>query len=216
VANSSAVAQRIERFYGRTAQVIHPPVRTDFFTPDGERGDDFLFVGRLISYKRPDVAVRAFAGLPCRLLVVGDGHLERTLRAEATSNVTFLGEVAGNELRALYRHARALIFPGEEDFGIAMAEAQACGTPVIGLAAGGAVDIVEPGVTGWLVDRQRPDSFRAAVQRAMVEELDPGDIRRRAERFSHLRYRDEIRAAVEEIVATRTVARTHTARRAAV
>ncbi len=200
VANSTAVAARIRRSYGRSAQVVHPPVRTDFFTPDGGRGDEFLFVGRLVSYKRADLAVDAFAGLNARLLVVGEGHLERKLRARATSNVSFRGEVDDVELRNLLRRARALVFPGEEDFGIIMAEAQACGSPVVGFRGGGALDIVEDGVTGWLADRQTPDAFRRTVARAAVENLDGIEIRRRAERFSHLRFREEIRSAVEEMV----------------
>jgi glycosyltransferase involved in cell wall biosynthesis len=200
VANSSAVAGRIERFYGRRAEVIHPPVRTDYFTPDGERGDDFLYVGRLVSYKRAELAVEAFAGLPHRLLVVGEGHLSSGLRARATDNVTFLGGVGMDELRDLYRRARALVYPADEDFGIAMAEAQASGTPVIGLADGGAVDIVEPGVTGWLIERPRVEELRAAVRRAASEDLDAGVIRARAERFSAERFRAEIREAVDGLV----------------
>jgi glycosyltransferase involved in cell wall biosynthesis len=203
VANSSAVAGRIQSFYGRSAQVIHPPVRTDFFTPDGERGADFLFVGRLVSYKRADLVVEAFAELPYRLLVVGEGQLSSRLRATATPNVRFLGEVEEAELRDLYRSARALVFPGEEDFGIVMAEAQACGTPVVALSAGGALDIVEPEMTGWLVGHPTVKELRSAVRRAATEELDATVIRRSAERFSGARFRAELRAAVEDLVAKR-------------
>jgi glycosyltransferase involved in cell wall biosynthesis len=200
LANSSAVAARIARAYGRSAEIVHPPVRTDFFTPGDERGDEFLYVGRLVSYKRPDVAVEAFAGLDARLLVVGEGRLAPGLRARATSNVRFAAPVDRDELRTLLRRARALVVTGEEDFGITMAEAQACGTPVVAFAGGGALDIVEHGRTGWLVERQRADEFRGAIRRAAVEELDPGEIRRRTERFSHLRFRGEVRAAVERTV----------------
>jgi glycosyltransferase involved in cell wall biosynthesis len=208
VANSQAVANRIARFYGRGARVVHPPVRTEFFTPGGERRDDFLFVGRLVSYKRADLVVEAFAGLPYRLVVVGSGHLESELRATAAPNVRFLGDVGDDELRDLYRSARAFVFPAEEDFGIVMAEAQACGTPVIAFAAGGATDIVEPGVTGWLLERQSSDELRAAVRRAAAEELDSTAIRLSAERFSEKRFRSEIRAAVEEMVAYAASGRT--------
>jgi glycosyltransferase involved in cell wall biosynthesis len=201
VAISSAVAERIRRFYDRSAQVIHPPVRTDFFTPGAERGEDFLYVGRLVSYKRADLVVEAFAGLPHRLLVVGEGQLSGALRARATANVRFLGEVGDAQLRDLYRSARALVFPGEEDFGIVMAEAHACGAPVVALAAGGALDIVEPGVTGWLVERQHVDDVRSAVRRAAQVALDTKAIRSRAERFSPERFRRELRDAVEELVA---------------
>jgi glycosyltransferase involved in cell wall biosynthesis len=201
VANSSAVAERIQSYYGREAEVVHPPVETDYFTPGGERGDDFLYVGRLVSYKRADLAVAAFADLPYRLLVVGKGQLGERLRATATSNVTFLGELDRARLRELLRSARALVYPADEDFGIAMAEAQACGTPVIGLARGGALDIVEPGVTGWLADRADTEELRRAVRLAASEELDHAEIRRRAERFSTERFRREMRAQAEEVVA---------------
>jgi glycosyltransferase involved in cell wall biosynthesis len=201
VANSRDVAGRIRRFYGREAQVIPPPVRTDFFTPGGERSDEFLYVGRLVSYKRPDLVVEAFAGRPERLRVVGDGHLSAQLRRRATANVEFVGEVTDAQLRELYRSARALIYPAEEDFGIVMAEAQACGTPVIALAAGGAPDIVEHGKTGWLIERQTVDELRDALDRAGSEQLDPAAITSRAQRFSPDRFRERIRAEIEGMVA---------------
>lgn len=205
VAISTAVARRIEQSYGRSAEVVHPPVRTEFFTPGGERDDFFLYVGRLVSYKRPDLVVQAFAGLPAqRLLVVGEGPLGPRLAATATPNVSFVGTPDDERLRDLYRSARAIVYPAVEDFGIAMAEAQACGTPVIGLAAGGATDIVEPGRTGWLVSEQSVDDVRAAVRRAAVEELDAGEIARTAQRFSALRFRREIHEAVAACAAARS------------
>jgi glycosyltransferase involved in cell wall biosynthesis len=200
IANSSAVAARIRRYYGRSAEVIHPPVRTDYFTPGGERGGDFLYVGRLVSYKRADLVVEAFSGLPYGLNVVGTGHLAKELRASAGPNVTFLGEVADEQLRDLYRSARALVFPANEDFGIAMAEAQACGTPVISLREGGAADIVTSGQTGWLIEKARVEDVRRAVQRAADEPLDPAVIRAGAERFSEERFVAEIREAARRVV----------------
>lgn len=202
VANSTAVAKRIELSYGRRATVIHPPVDTERFTPRGECTDVFLYVGRLVSYKRADLVVDAFAGLKERLLVVGEGDLGPRLRARATPNISFLGEVGDDALVDLYRTARALVYPAEEDFGIAMAEAQACGTPVIGLNRGGARDIVEHGVTGWLLDASSVEQVRDAVRRAAREHMDPIEIRRRAERFSASRFRAEIVEAVEAVVET--------------
>jgi glycosyltransferase involved in cell wall biosynthesis len=204
-ANSTAVARRIERSFGRSARVIHPPVQTDLFTPGGEREDFFLYVGRLVGYKRPDLVVESFAGLPDhRLMVVGEGPLGATLAARATRNVTFLGPVDDERLRDLYRSARAVVYPAEEDFGIAMAEAQACGTPVIGLAAGGALDIVEPNVTGWLLRDQSVEDVRAAVRVAAREELDYAQIARLTQRFSAPRFRREIRELAVECARIRS------------
>jgi glycosyltransferase involved in cell wall biosynthesis len=203
VANSSAVARRIGQVFGREAEVIHPPVRTEFFTPGGKREDFFLYVGRFVSYKRPELALEAFAGLPGhRLLMVGDGPLGPALRAHATQNVSFLGTLDANRLRHLYRSARALVYPVDEDFGIAMAEAQACGTPVIGLATGGALDIVEPGHTGWLLEEQSVEELRAAIRLASAEELDAAEIARNAQRFSADRFRREIQGAAAQCAAS--------------
>jgi glycosyltransferase involved in cell wall biosynthesis len=203
IANSTAVARRIQRAYGRPAQVIHPPVRTDFFSPGGARSDYFLYVGRLVGYKRADVAVAAFAGLPYRLVVVGEGPERAALAARADANVEFVGAVDDWTLRDLYRSARALVHPGEEDFGIAMAEAQACGTPVIAPAAGGALDIVEHERSGWLVKDGDLEEWRTVLRRAAVETLDPHVIVQRAGRFSAARFRREIREAVEGHVGAR-------------
>lgn len=201
VANSTAVARRIQDAFGRAAEIIHPPVRTDFFTPGGEREDFFLYVSRFVGYKRPDLVVDAFAGLPeHRLVMVGDGPLGAALAARATSNVSFVAAADDDRLRDLYRAARAFVYPVDEDFGIAMAEAQACGTPVIGLANGGATDIVQPGRTGWLLREQAVGELRAAVRRAAAEELDTSLITDSAQRFSAERFRRQIERAARECV----------------
>ena len=199
VANSSAVARRIEESYGRSACVVHPPVRTDFFTPGGERQDFFLYVGRFVGYKRPDLVIDAFADLPeHRLVMVGEGPLGSALAARATPNVSFVGTLGDAGLRELYRSARAFVYPVDEDFGIAMAEAQSCGTPVIGLSTGGAIDIVEPGRTGWLLREQSVEELHAAIRRAAAEELDSDAIAESAQRFSAARFRREITEAATE------------------
>ena len=193
LAPSTMIANRIARYYGRHAAVVPPPVRTDLFTPGGERGEDFLFVGRLVPYKRADLAIQAFEGLPHRLIIAGGGTDERRLRAMAGPNVTFLGEIHDPaRLRELYRSARALVHPAEEGFGINMAEAQACGTPVITLANGGGADIVEHGVTGWVLKHPEIRELRAAIELAAATALDPEDLRRSAERFSPEAFRRSI------------------------
>jgi glycosyltransferase involved in cell wall biosynthesis len=201
IANSTAVAERIRDAYDRDAEVIHPPVRTEFFTPGGEREGFFLYVGRFVGYKRPDLLVKAFAGLPeHRLFMVGRGPLGPSLVADATPNVSFIDSLDDDGLRDLYRSARALVYPVDEDFGIVMAEAQACGTPVIALAAGGATDIVQPGRTGWLVREQSVDELRAAILQAAAEDLDGDEIARSAQRFAASRFRREIREAALQCV----------------
>lgn len=201
VANSRAVARRIMDHYGRVAEVVPPPVDTARFTPGGERGEEFLYVGRLVGYKRADLVIEAFAGLPHqRLVVVGTGHLDAQLRARATPNVTFLGSVDADTLRDLYRRCRAMVFPAVEDFGIAMAEAQACGAPVISVDQGGSLDIVEPGVTGWLVPPDDLPALRWAVRRAAAEPLDGAAARARAETFSIPRFQQRMRAVVGDVI----------------
>jgi glycosyltransferase involved in cell wall biosynthesis len=197
VANSSAVAARILTAYSRVADVVFPPVNTDFYQPGGERDNFFLFVGRLVSYKRPDVAVQAFRTIRAPLYVVGHGRLETRLRRMAPANVSFLGSVSNVQLRSLYQRARALIHPGEEDFGIAMAEAQATGTPVIGSSFGGSRDIVRDGETGWLLRDSTVAALEDAVARAQREPLDVSTIRTNSVRFS----REVFRRRMAEIIA---------------
>jgi glycosyltransferase involved in cell wall biosynthesis len=198
VANSSAVAARIRDSYGRTSVVVHPPVDTEYFTLGGVRGKKFLYVGRLVSYKRADQVVEAFRHLDHELVVVGEGHLAGSLRKRATPNVTFEGKVTRERLRDLYRSARALVYPANEDFGIAMAEAQACGAPIIGLREGGALDIVQPGLTGWLVDDADPGSIASAVELAAATDLDHARISASAGRFSVQEFERRMSTVVSE------------------
>jgi len=203
VANSTAVAGRIRHAYGRDADVVFPPVRTDFFTPNGSPDRTaFLYAGRLVPYKRPDLVVEAFRGLPYRLVVVGDGRLRPALERTAPPNVALVGNVDDATLRELYRSAIAFVFPAEEDFGIVMAEAQACGTPVIGSRKGGARDIVDDGETGWLVGDDLVE-LRGAIRRAAGTELDRDEIARRAQRFAAARFRERMSEIVAEVAASR-------------
>lgn len=204
LANSNAVAERIRRTYGRAADVLFPPVDTEFFTPGGVERSHFLFVGRLVAYKRPELVVQAFRDLPHRLVVVGDGHMYPRLREMAGENVIFERDVTPERLRELYRGAQALVYPCEEDFGIVMAEAQGCGTPVIALRAGGALDIVEHGRTGLLIDRLDVASVAAAVSDvARRDDLDAQDISTSAQRFSEANFRAGLRDAADDLCSSR-------------
>lgn len=187
-ANSRAGAQRIYDAYGREAAVVHPPVEVDWFTPPatGDPEPDrtaFLVVGRLVSYKRVDLAILAAnrAGVP--LLVAGDGPERHALEALAGPTVRFVHAPDDQTLRDLYRNARALIYPHVEDFGITAVEAQACGTPVVARAAGGALDTVVDGSTGVLVHEPTVEAV-AEVLRSFDPGLYPPEAcRRNALRF---------------------------------
>lgn len=154
VANSSAVRSRIQDWWGRDATVVHPPVNVDYFNPGSgttPKGEYFISVGRLVPYKRVDIAVQAAVRAKARLVVVGDGRDAKRIQPLADANpglIELRGFLPDDEVRHLVQRARALIMPGEEDFGIVPVEATASGTPVIALAKGGALDSVIDGVTG--------------------------------------------------------------------
>ncbi len=192
IANSRFVADRIWRHYRREATVIYPPVDVDYFTPGGRGDEFFLVVSRLVPYKRVDLAVAAFNQLGLPLVVVGDGPEGPRLRALARSNVTFVGEVSDETLREYYRRCRALVFPGEEDFGLVPVEAQACGRPVIAYGAGGARESVVAGETGMFFQEQTAPSLVAAVQVFESATFHTSTIRRQAERFSSQRFRRQM------------------------
>ena len=199
---STAVRDRIRRFYGRDAVVVHPPVDVDDLAPGREKDPGrFLWVHRLVPYKRPDLVVEAFRNLPYRLTMVGVGPLEAELRRNLPPNVELLPWLPREELARRYAESAAFLHVGEEDFGISMVEALAAGTPVIALAAGGALDIVRDGVDGVLVDRPEPALVRDAVRRVAAERWDPATLVARAREFSRERFVRELRAHVENLLA---------------
>ncbi|HEV8229069.1 MAG TPA: glycosyltransferase [Candidatus Limnocylindria bacterium] len=201
IANSTVVAARIRRYYERDSEVVHPPVDVDAFAPQPERGDFWVYVGRLSAYKRADVAVRAFARLGLRLMVVGDGRERSMLEGIARDNIAFTGRVDDATLRQVLGAARGLIFPAEDDFGIVCVEALASGAPVVALAAGGAREIVRDGEDGLLVADPDPDAFAEAVRGVERRTWDPQVLRASARRFDVSRFRDRIRAIVDEACA---------------
>ena len=170
LANSAAVADRVERFYGRRAEVVHPPVDVDYFTPDGgEREEFYMAVSHRAPYKRIDQAIEA-AGLAGRgLKVVGEAPMGSRWRRVAGEGLEMLGWVDRAELRRLYRRCRALLMPGEEDFGIAAVEAISCGAPVIALAAGGALETVRDASGG--VDNPTGMLYGRATAAALAEAI---------------------------------------------
>ncbi len=201
VANSANVAQRIARLYGRDANVIHPPVDTERFTPGGAASDHYVTVSRLVPYKRVDLLVDAFARMPQRRLVVaGAGPELAALRARARPNVEVRGHVDDAKLVELVRSARAFVFAAEEDFGIAPLEAQACGVPVIAFGRGGVQETVGVGVpaTGELFDAPTAEALIAAVERFESRAgADRAACRANAERFSRPHFRAAFGVEVE-------------------
>ncbi|NHE67672.1 glycosyltransferase family 4 protein [Rhodococcus sp. D-46] len=209
VANSTEVADRIERWWGRKAVVVHPPVDTHGFTPDFsiEREDFFLLAGRLVPYKRPDLAIRAARQAGKKLVVVGDGRWMDVCKELAAEDTVFVGRVPHDQLLDLYRRARALLMPGVEDFGIVPVEAMATGTPVIALGEGGALDTVIPGKSGLLVAPGDDAKVVGGLAEAM-ETFDPNDfdakaIRAWAEGFSRKAFGENMMRTVDAVLSSR-------------
>jgi glycosyltransferase involved in cell wall biosynthesis len=221
VAISSAVADRIQRHYGRSAGIIHPPVDVERIRPDGRDPSDFyLLIGGFVPYKREDIAIEAFRHRSERLLVVGDGPTRRRLEARAPANVEFTGRLSDRDLLAHLQRCRALIHPQEEDFGIAAVEAQAAGRPVIALGSGGALDTVRPLIiahrdgrldwreeaqpTGIHFREQSAEALGVAIDAfaANAHHFEARRIRAHAERFSSQRFLDELAAEMDALSGT--------------
>ena len=202
IANSYFVAERIQRIYKRGSTVIHPPVDVGFFSsfPE-EKQDHYLLAGHLQPYKNPRLALDVFCQNGRRLIVAGTGPLEKKLRREYSGkNITFTGFVSDETLRSLYGSARALVFPGVEDFGIVPLEAQAAGTPVIALRAGGALETVVEGVTGMFFDLPEPESLADAVSEFEKTAFSPEKCRLHAETFSSEIFRKKIRSFIDSVL----------------
>jgi len=198
LANSAHVAQRIQKAYRRDAEVLYPPVDVDAFALRETKEDFYLTVSRLEPYKRIDLLVEAFAARrERRLVIIGGGPEMRRLRAKATPNVELLGRLPTPEVRDYMQRARAFLFAGIEDFGIVMAEAQACGTPVIALARGGATEIVRDD-TGLLFSEQSAAALGEAVQRFERDcgRFTAGACRENAMRFDRGLFRQRFAALV--------------------
>jgi glycosyltransferase involved in cell wall biosynthesis len=189
LAISGAVRDRIRRFYGRDSVVVGAPVDVDDIAPTATKDESmFLWVHRLVPYKRPDVALEAFRELPYRLTMVGVGPLEQSLRARLPPNVELRSWVSRSELVRLYEQAAGFIHVGEEDFGITMVEALAAGTPVIALGRGGALDIVRPEIDGLLLERPDSGLLRRAVETIAARTWDRSALVEQARSFSRERF----------------------------
>lgn len=184
-ANSSFIAKRIEKYYRRDSEVIFPPVATDAFSaaPLAEPEDYYLAAGELVGYKRFDIVVDAFTKLGKKLVVIGEGEQRSELEKRAGDTVKFLGRVGFDDLKKHFRTCQALIFPGEEDFGMVPVEVMASGRPVIAYGRGGALDTVIPGVSGFLFEEQTVDGLIEAVEKFEKQTFDPTALRAHSHKF---------------------------------
>lgn len=203
IANSELVKERITKYYKAGSNVIYPPVDLDRFSITAPQ-DYFLAGGRLVPYKRFDIVVEAFNRLGRKLKIFGTGPELKALKAKANSNIEFLGKVSDAELAKLYSGALAFVNPQVEDFGITMVEAMACGRPVLAYNAGGAKEIILPGVTGELFTYQTWEDLADTVVKFDPAKYNPQQIRARAEEFSLPNFKRQIKAYVEEACANFT------------
>lgn len=198
VANSNFVAGRIREVYGRESRVIHPPVEVSrLLGVERDPGDAYLVFGRLVPYKRADIAIRACERLGRKLIVAGTGRDMDRLRGLASSSTQFLGHVPTEDLPGLLSRARALLFPGVEDFGIVPVEAQAAGLPVLAYGVGGVRDSVIDGRTGVLYEDGSVDALCEAILRFESMNFDDRVLRANAVRFGPDRFAQAFRQVLE-------------------
>jgi len=198
IANSTETERRIQRIYGRKSIVIPPPVSERFFlSPLQEKGSYFLALGRLVPYKRFDLLIELANRLKLPLKIGGIGSELSRLTSIAGPTVEFISFVPEDGLPSLYAGATALLFPQIEDAGIVPMEAQASGTPIIGLGIGGLADVVIDGETGVLVPEQTVDAFAEAMQKFTAMHFDRSRIREHARKFHEDVFAERIRATVE-------------------
>lgn len=202
VANSQYIARRISKVYRRQAEVIYPNVNTDYFVPAAApvvNSDYYLTASRLVPYKKIDLLVQAFNAMPDKkLVVIGDGPDMAKIQALAAPNIQILGYQPQEVLLDYMQRAKAFVFAAEEDFGIVVVEAQACGVPVIAFGKGGATETVRHGQTGWLYQEQSSAAVQTAVQQFESQFVgDPQRIRDHALRFSTERFKRQFNDLVQ-------------------
>ncbi len=201
IANSENVARRVRAFYGRDAFVAHCPVDVDRFAIGPGDGDYYLVVSRLLPYKRVDLAIAAAALANVRLLIVGAGPARAALQTAAVGTRTeFLGALSDEALRAVMGRARAIVVPGEEDYGLVPLEANASGRPAIAYGRGGALETIRPGVTGEHFPGATPASLAETLRGFDADRYDPAALRQHAESFGPEPFKARFAALVDEIV----------------
>jgi len=202
IANSEHVQKRIMKYYRRESEVIYPPVDTEAFAPSEERGDFYLMVGQLVRYKRPDLAVEAFNKTKKRLIVIGEGEQMSALKKAAGPTISFLGWQPFPVLRDHYARCRALIFPGEEDFGMVPVEGMASGRPVIAFKRGGALETVVEGETGIFFDHADVESLIEAINRyeRIEEQFSSKVIIEQAKKFDQQHFKRKMEQTIGRMI----------------
>ncbi len=200
IANSQTVKKRIKSYYARDAEVVYPPVEVEKFQPAEKIGNYYLIGGRLVPYKRYDLAIRAFNKLNLPLKIFGAGPEFERLRMMAKPNIEFLGEVSELWKAKLYAECLAFINPQEEDFGITAVEAMAAGRPVIAYRAGGATETVIDGLTGQFFTDQCWEDLANTIIHFQPENYDPVAIRRHALQFGKERFKNEINQFINNLI----------------
>lgn len=206
IAISESVKNRIKTIYKRNADIIYPPVDVDSFSVSRKDDEFYIIVSALVPYKRIDLAVEAFNKTGKRLVVIGAGNVEKELRKRSKPNIEFMGHVDSTELKQFYSNCSAVIFPGEEDFGIVPVEAQACGKPVIAYGKGGVLETVIPlnttnhNSTGIFFYQQTPQALIEAIEFFEKNKVKfvPEKIRQNSLRFSRDIFKKNIKAYIEE------------------
>jgi glycosyltransferase involved in cell wall biosynthesis len=203
VANSATVGRRIRRYYGVESVVIHPPVDTAAFSiaAPSELGDYYLMAGELVFYKRPDLAVHAFNKMKLKLVVIGGGEMLDEIRRIAGPTVTVMGSQPFQVLKQHYARCLALIFPGEEDFGMVPVEAMASGRPVIAFGRGGATETVVEGLSGIFFDEQSVEAIATAVENLAHLRVDPEKIAAHAKQFGREQFFEKMSKHVDGLLA---------------
>lgn len=195
---SDFVKNRVKKYYGKESRVIYPPVNVDNFFISKEIGNYFLMVGRMVSYKKFDLAIKAFNQLGLPLKIIGTGPEFKKLKKISKNNIEFIGLVSDDQLPEFYSKAKALIFPQEEDFGIVPLEAMASGRPVIAYRGGGALETIKENETGIFFDEQNEDSIISAIKTFDDRKFEPIECRSQAEKFSITNFKREIISYISE------------------